>query len=41
MIELWAPAGNREKLETAVYFGADAVYLAGKDFGLRAYCDNF
>ncbi|MCI8412856.1 MAG: U32 family peptidase [Clostridia bacterium] len=41
MIELLAPAGNREKLETAVYFGADAVYLAGKDFGLRAYCDNF
>lgn len=41
MIELLAPAGNREKLETAIYFGADAVYLAGKDFGLRAYCDNF
>lgn len=39
--ELLAPAGSREKLNTAVYFGADAVYLAGKDFGLRAYCDNF
>lgn len=39
--ELLAPAGNREKLETALYFGADAVYLAGKAFGLRAYCDNF
>lgn len=41
MLELLAPAGNREKLETAVHFGADAVYLAGKAFGLRAYCDNF
>ncbi len=41
MIELLAPAGDREKLETAVYFGADAVYLAGKEFGLRAFCDNF
>lgn len=41
MLELLAPAGNREKLETAVYFGADAVYLAGKEFGLRAFCDNF
>lgn len=39
--ELLAPAGNREKLETAIYYGADAVYLAGKDFGLRAFCDNF
>ena len=39
--ELLAPAGNREKLETALHFGADAVYLAGKDFGLRSYCDNF
>ena len=41
MIELLAPAGNREKLETAINFGADAVYLAGKAFGLRAFCDNF
>ncbi len=40
-LELLAPAGNREKLETALYFGADAVYMAGKAFGLRAYCDNF
>ena len=39
--ELLAPAGNREKLETALYYGADAVYLAGKAFGLRAFCDNF
>lgn len=40
-IELLAPAGNMEKLKTAFHFGADAVYLAGKKFGLRAYADNF
>ncbi|WP_066647618.1 peptidase U32 family protein [Christensenella timonensis] len=40
-IELLAPAGNRECMETAFYFGADAVYMAGKDFGLRAFADNF
>lgn len=40
-IELLAPAGNLEKLKTAFHFGADAVYLAGKKFGLRAYADNF
>ena len=39
--ELLAPAGNKEKFYTALRFGADAVYLAGKDFGLRAYSDNF
>ena len=39
--ELLAPAGNLEKLITALHFGADAVYLAGKKFGLRAYADNF
>ncbi|HBF86960.1 MAG TPA: peptidase U32 [Clostridiales bacterium] len=41
MIELLAPAGNFSKLKTAVYFGADAVYLGGKDFSLRAQSDNF
>lgn len=41
MIELLAPAGNMEKLKTAVHFGCDAVYLAGKEFGLRAFSDNF
>lgn len=41
MIELLAPAGDMEKLETALHFGADAVYLAGKNFGLRAYAGNF
>lgn len=40
-IELLAPAGNIEKLKTAIYFGADAVYLAYKQFGLRAFADNF
>lgn len=39
--ELLAPAGNMECLETAFYFGADAVYLSGKDFGLRAFANNF
>lgn len=39
--ELLAPAGNLNKLETALAFGADAVYAAGKQFGLRAYADNF
>lgn len=39
--ELLAPAGNMEKLITAIHFGADAVYLAGKRYGLRAYADNF
>ncbi len=41
MLELLAPAGNAERLDTALYFGADAVYLAYKDFGLRAFADNF
>lgn len=40
-IELLAPAGNMNKLRTAINFGADAVYVAGKRFGLRAYADNF
>ena len=41
MIELLAPAGNFERLETALHFGADAVYLAYKKYGLRAFADNF
>ena len=41
MIELLAPAGNLERLNTALYFGADAVYLAYKKYGLRAFADNF
>jgi len=41
MIELLAPAGDYQKLKTAIHFGADAVYLSGKNFGLRAFCVNF
>lgn len=41
MIELLAPAGNMEKLKTAFYFGADACYFAGKQYGLRAFSENF
>lgn len=41
MIELLAPAGNMEKLKTAIKFGANACYFAGKQFGLRAFSDNF
>ncbi len=39
--ELLAPAGNYSKLKTAIYFGADAVYVGGKDFSLRSFADNF
>lgn len=39
--ELLLPAGNLEKLKTAILFGADAVYLGGKEFSLRAAADNF
>ena len=39
--ELLSPAGNAEKMEAAVRYGADAVYLAGKRFGMRAASDNF
>ncbi len=39
--ELLAPAGNMEKGKMAFLYGADAVYLGGKMFGLRAFADNF
>ncbi len=39
--ELLSPAGNFEKLKAAIRYGADAVYLAGTDFGMRAAADNF
>ena len=39
--EILSPAGNFEKLKAAVLYGADAVYLAGKLFGMRAAADNF
>ena len=40
-VELLAPAGKPEKLEIAVHYGADAVYLAGRDFSLRNFSANF
>ncbi len=40
-IELLAPAGDLEKLKIAVIYGADAVYLGGTSFGLRAKAKNF
>ena len=40
-VELLAPAGSYEKLRTAINFGADAVYLGGKQFSLRTFADNF
>ena len=40
-VELLAPAGNLEKLKMAVLYGADAVYIGGQKFGLRAKADNF
>ncbi len=41
MMELLSPAGNFEKLKSAVLYGADAVYCAGKAFGMRSAADNF
>ena len=39
--ELLAPAGDFEKLNMAVRYGADAVYLAGTSFGMRSFAGNF
>jgi len=39
--ELLAPAGDMERLEMALAYGADAVYLAGNTFGMRAFAGNF
>ena len=36
-----APAGSMEKLRIALLYGADAVYIGGTEFGLRAYASNF
>ena len=41
MVELLSPAGNFEKMQAALRFGADAVYLAGQRFGMRSAADNF
>lgn len=40
-VELLAPAGDMERLKTAIKFGADAVYMAGQSFGLRKNAKNF
>lgn len=40
-LELLAPAGDMERLEAAIKFGADAVFMAGDSFGLRANAKNF
>ncbi|MGF0039311.1 peptidase U32 family protein [Peptoniphilaceae bacterium SGI.131] len=40
-VELLAPAGDLEKMKTAIDFGADAVFLAGEEFGLRTASKNF
>lgn len=40
-IELLAPAGNLEKAKTAILYGADAVYIGGKEFSLRSRASNF
>ena len=39
--EVLAPAGDMERLKMAIAYGADAVYLAGTDFGMRAFAGNF
>ena len=39
--EILSPAGNFEKMRAAILYGADAVYLAGSRFGMRAAADNF
>lgn len=39
--ELLSPAGNFEKLKAALLYGADAVYVGGRGFGMRAAADNF
>ena len=39
--ELLAPAGTMEKLQMALAYGADAAYLGGAQFGLRAFGGNF
>ena len=40
-IELLSPAGEPESFESALKFGADAVYLAGEQFGMRSASKNF
>ena len=39
--ELLAPAGDLERLKLAFHYGADACYIGGKNFSLRANAKNF
>ena len=39
--EILSPAGDPEKLRYAIRYGADAVYMAGKQYGMRAAAGNF
>ena len=41
MTELLSPAGDLERLKIALLYGADAVYIGGKDYSLRANAKNF
>ena len=40
-VELLSPAGNMERLKIALLYGADAVYIGGRDYSLRANAKNF
>ena len=40
-VELLAPAGDLERLKWALMYGADAVYIGGRNFSLRANAKNF
>ena len=40
-LELLSPAGDMERLQMAILYGADAVYLAGTSFGMRSFAGNF
>lgn len=40
-LELLSPAGDMQRLKMSVLYGADAVYLAGTDFGMRSFAGNF
>ena len=40
-VEVLSPAGDMEKLKTVIAYGADAVYMSGKSFGLRTFSGNF
>ena len=39
--EILSPAGDFEKMKYAIAYGADAVYMAGQSFGMRAAAANF